>query len=632
MRSLHIDGAKRISEDDIKRRLATGEPGALPWSAARPFDPVQWEEDLRRIQRLYEARGFYGSRVVASEIERRGDGVHLRVRVEESEPTILAGVEVLGLETLPPDAARHARAAVRLRPGHVFLEGEWSLTKSGIERALRDDGYADAAVGGEARVDVAARRADARLEIAPGRRYRFGEVLLATEREPAFPPSSILAHARALLPRDAWFSQRALEAAQRRLFDLGVFEAVAVTAAAAEPGADRLPIVIGVREAPPISARIGGGIGTNPGRSEARAVGEWTYRGLGGDLRVLRLGARAGWAFVPGAWDALRGDRGDTPTRQGPFAKLAADLAQPSVLGSRTIEPFASTELEQELREAYEYRSARVEVGAGWRASDLFDVRASWALDLYDLYDSPLLGRSAPEQAAGCPAPCRQGYLELEVTAGRRRGYREGAPGRELTVRLRQGAPFLGGAAPWFSGDGEGILHVPLSSRVALAGRLRAAAIVPLDAQPIPIVLRLFSGGGSMRGFGARRLSPLLVVPGPHGSTQVVPTGGRALADGSVEVRVSVGQSFEIAAFTDIGAVTSRSFDPALLWRALRVAPGIGVRYRTPLGPLRADLAWPLPDRDLELFELPGTTVDRAAGQRGGHACCAMHSSFGESF
>jgi outer membrane translocation and assembly module TamA len=635
VRSLEIEGASRVSEGEIKRRLATGEPGALPWSSARPFDPVLWEEDLRRIVRVYEARGFYGSKVVEAVVERRQDGVHLRVRVEEAEPATIASVALVGLEGLPPEVERSAREAARLRRGRIFLESDWKVTRSAMERALRDRGYADAAVGGEARVDVDAKRVDARVEVEAGRRYRFGEVALATEGEPSFPPSSILAQARDLLPEGAWFSQSALEKAQRMLFDLGVFEAIAVTAGAADRGSDRLPVVIDVREAPVVAARVGAGIGTMPGRSDARAVWEWTNRNFGGDLRVLRLAARAGWAFVPaGPWNALRDDPGETPARHGPFARLTADLAQPRFAGRPALQLFASTELEQELREAFEFRSARLEAGVGWRASDLVDVRASYALDLYDVYDTPLLGGGAPEEATGCAAPCRQGYLELEVTAGRRRGFREGAPGRELTLRIRQGAPLLGGASSWVSGEAEGIVHVPLSSRVTLASRAGAATIAPLDGEAIPIVLRLFSGGAAMRGYGARRLSPLLLVPGRDGSTQVVPTGGRGLLDGSLEVRVNIGERLGLAAFTDVGAVTARAFDPLLLWEAMRVAPGVGVRYRSPLGPLRADVAWVLPRRGVEVFELPGAALDRAAGRRAaeGQTCCAMHISIGESF
>lgn len=79
--SIEILGARLLSPDLIASRLATSARGPWPWSEPQQFDPTKWDEDLRRIPRVYEAHGFYGATVASSEIDETPRGVRLRVTV-----------------------------------------------------------------------------------------------------------------------------------------------------------------------------------------------------------------------------------------------------------------------------------------------------------------------------------------------------------------------------------------------------------------------------------------------------------------------------------------------------------------------------------------------------------------------
>ena len=90
--SFDIEGEKRLKEADIKEKIVTGEsswlPPWVPWLGKQEwFDPITWQADLRRIQRFYEAHGFYQARVledVVTEVKPRH--VKLLVRLREGEP------------------------------------------------------------------------------------------------------------------------------------------------------------------------------------------------------------------------------------------------------------------------------------------------------------------------------------------------------------------------------------------------------------------------------------------------------------------------------------------------------------------------------------------------------------------
>jgi translocation and assembly module TamA len=107
-----------------------------------------------------------------------------------------------------------------------------------------------------------------------------------------------------------------------------------------------------------------------------------------------------------------------------------------------------------------------------------------------------------------------------------------------------------------------------------------------------------------MRGYGLNRLSPMSCVrdsdrnctkPGTW-----VPVGGNGLAEYSLELRFPLKGQLLGAVFTDAGYVSYASASPtayryALDPKRLQWAAGLGIRYRTPVGPIRLDLASRIP-------------------------------------
>jgi translocation and assembly module TamA len=162
--------------------------------------------------------------------------------------------------------------------------------------------------------------------------------------------------------------------------------------------------------------------------------------------------------------------------------------------------------------------------------------------------------------------------------------------------------------------DLRGYLSFGEDEVLTLAARLRVGELWPTSGNPdsSAVVTRFYGGGSNgMRGFSERRLSPLLEAPVPNtnpsqGLTETVPIGGNGWFDASVEARYSVTSSIRVATFLDWGQVTTGLFGfgdlPGVLWAA-----GLGLRYLTPIGPLRVDVA-----RRLPLGTLPPLFIDTA--------------------
>lgn len=125
--------------------------------------------------------------------------------------------------------------------------------------------------------------------------------------------------------------------------------------------------------------------------------------------------------------------------------------------------------------------------------------------------------------------------------------------------------------------------------RFTLAARTRLAATLGTSFATLPANKRLYAGGGaSVRGFGYQAVGPLDL----NGD----PTGGLSAIEGAVEARTRLTKRIEIAGFIDAGAVSQ---DPLPDFGGpYLVGAGGGVRYRSPAGPIRIDVATPLNARD----------------------------------
>src|SRR5690606_4959234 len=102
---LEIEGQRVLSTEEIRAVMTTTTGGVLPWSSRPPFNRETFQEDLVRIARLYEARGYPDARVsvVAADLNEKGDGIRLRIGIDEGEPIRIESIRLEGVDDLPVD-------------------------------------------------------------------------------------------------------------------------------------------------------------------------------------------------------------------------------------------------------------------------------------------------------------------------------------------------------------------------------------------------------------------------------------------------------------------------------------------------------------------------------------------------
>ncbi len=670
-----ISGAKQVSPGDLEQRIATNQANFFShvFGPVPTFDPTTWTADLRRIERYYQSLGFYQAEVVDESVvpDNKG-GVRLSLSIDEGKPTHVTALEIEGLD-IPDDLRRGVLRKLPLQAGDVFREADWAALKTTLVSRLRELGYSDAAVGGETDVDVSNQTARVHVIVDPGPRVKFGSIFVTSGPHPEVRPELIIATARPAVRQGTWFSDSALAQAEKRVFQMGVFGAVKVTAGTPDAATGTVSVLIDVREAPFHTLRGGGGVAFDPARQEVHAIGEYVDRNFLGGLRRLTLKAEVGWAVLPAIWNIQF---------QGLMFDFLAQLEQPNFFAP-TLKAVASLNIYKQVEAGYGYIGGRGRVGVVWEPIPRLVLSPTYAFEVDQVTGTTTgLTGDVPTLAYGCStSPCLQvlSYLEQTAVWDARDDVVDAKRGYYLGISFQESGPWLGSGFNYIRILPEARGYVSVGA-VTLAARLMVGTILQpnpcsisaeaslstQNCDPSPIVNRFFAGGaGSNRGFGSRELSPLLPLSNqpltpaqgagslvapvgvPAVSTgYVVPIGGNGLLDASVELRWTFAREWVLAFFVDAGFVSYGAFNLNQL-ATTQVAVGFGLRYRTPVGLFRLDFGYrlnlggPLPvvplqpavDYTKNTECIAFSSVDHAPNYAGSPwSRCALHFAVGESF
>ena len=189
------------------------------------------------------------------------------------------------------------------------------------------------------------------------------------------------------------------------------------------------------------------------------------------------------------------------------------------------------------------------------------------------------------------PQPQDQTFRTSEIFFGFRRDTTDDlaypTQGSIILFHYELASSFLGSGYQYTSGRLEGRRYFDLwKKEYILATRAAVGLMEPIqDTHQIPLFRRFFTGGyNSVRGYRYFILGPTDVAGNP--------IGGQALLEGNMELRFPVYKDFRGVAFMDAGNVYYRiaNLSPANLY----YGTGIGLRYKSPVGPVGFDIAFPL--------------------------------------
>jgi outer membrane translocation and assembly module TamA len=208
----------------------------------------------------------------------------------------------------------------------------------------------------------------------------------------------------------------------------------------------------------------------------------------------------------------------------------------------------------------------------------------------------------------------RIGILSVNIARDRRDNSTDPHRGSYNTADIGLAAKFFGSERNFGRLLLRNATYYRLSKNVVLARQTQFGVIAPFSApaglteqESVPLPERFFSGGAdSIRAFpfdqaGPRDTGAPLIPGGPSSAPTGFPLGGNALLLNNVEVRFPLlGDNIQGVLFHDLGNVYSTIRDISFRFHQRDLndfnyavqAVGFGIRYKTPIGPVRGDLAY----------------------------------------
>jgi translocation and assembly module TamA len=530
---------------DLKTLLET-ELDVVRWSKRTEITPRQmellFEAAPEQARALAETAGFFEAQVKSQRLERAGKPL-LRLEVVPGQPVRVAKVDVRveGPVTTEPDGAKRidrAQRAFRLQPGEVFTQDGWTAAKERVVRSLKRKRYATAHITqSRAEIDPAARTAVLSLVVDSGPTITLGPPRISGLQR--YSPR-LVQNLNPIRPGSVYDEEELLKY-QRRLLSSGHFASALVAANPDPHKPDDTPVQVTVVESP--AQRVEFGVGYSTDVYERLQLG-YTHdnafdQGLrfSSHLELDRLvqEARAGFAF-PRQEDGWRYLAGGNVKKENIQDQRIFNW---SVTGEHL---FAIEEYESAL--SLQYLSEKSELHDGpTDYRDALFLNQRWLWNTLDDPINPRKGTTFQIQTGGAAEP-----VASTKTFGR--------------VHLRAN-------------------HLQrLNPRLTLLLRGEAGAVLADSRNGIPSDYVFRTGGDtSIRGYAFESL-------GVDQDGAVV--GGRYLTVASAELMPWFNDQWGLAAFIDWGNAWDDldAFNPTY-------GVGGGVRWRSPLGNLHLDLAWP---------------------------------------
>jgi translocation and assembly module TamA len=559
--------------------------------------------DLERLKTVLESFGYYQSyveiRIDGLPLDDPGLGEELTSKSKDEDAEVkitfsigpqyhLRKIEIDG--EVPPEAQK----ALGLESGAPAIAADVLAAGDRLLNALEDRGYAFAKVDPPvAYEDPPNRLLDVKFHAVPGARVQLGAIQIRGLKD--MKEESV--RKRLLVHPGEQFSASKIEAARKDLLALGVFSAVSVRVADKADSEGRVPVAFNTRERLQHAVSVSGAYSSDLGGSTGVT---WTKRNISGKADSLTLSADlinlggtasngigydvSGKYLIP---DWKSRDQ-SLQTSVGAIRQYLDAYDQSAYTGGVTINRKLSgiwsvgagfnIEKERILQhECGKDQNCLLQETCVLPPPDT-PTQADPCINQKFSYTLLALPITAIYNTTGLDSPLQDATHGLRVSFGITPTFSIGHPNAKFFITQATGSLY-------FDLNNLGLNDKP--GRSVLALRALAGLAAGADQFALPPDQRFYAGGsGTIRGYRYQSVGPQFA----NGN----PIGGTAINAGSAEYRQRIGTNFGTAVFVDAGNV-SKNLDP--LGGALRFGVGAGVRYYTPIGPIRVDIAVPLSKR-----------------------------------
>jgi outer membrane protein insertion porin family len=624
-----IAGNSSISLTELQQHLRI-RPG-------QPYSDAALESERTLIEDVYHRDGFASAQArITNESEPQTLGaadvaVAIRIAITENARTVVERVRIEGPSSV---AESDLRAGLALQAGRPFSANALAADRDMMQLRLANLGYQSATVATNPGISADGRSADVLFTVREGPRISVDHVLISGNQRTR----------TATIERELQFKAgqplglEQINESQRRLASLGLFRRVRITELAHGDETKR-DVLVTVEEAPVTTVGYGAGVEgvqllTNDAANIAsqelqvapRAFFEIGRRNLFGKNRSVNLFTRV----------SLSNLQSQTTSRGFGEYRVIGTYREPRIFGTPS-DAFLTGTLEQQHRSSFNFARRAFSAELGRRVTRTVSVSGTYQIQRTELFDEQIdpadrvpIDRLFPQ--------VRLSSFASSIVRDTRDDLTDPTDGRFVSANGQIAGRSIGSEVGFAKSYlvGQMFRVIPHAHRAVFAGSARLGLatgfprltvdrdadgqlILGPDGQPtlitvrdVPASERFFAGGDTtVRGFALDQLGTPATI-----DKDGFPQGGEGLVIFNAEVRAPVGRGLGLVGFVDSGNVFEHVSEISLV--DLRGSVGFGVRYKSPIGPIRVDLGFKL-HRDVN-----------AGGQR--EPLTALHISLGQAF
>jgi outer membrane protein insertion porin family len=610
VRRITFIGNDHVSDEELRDVMLTGNTsglsGILQWGSGGPFRQDAFERDVMVISALYYDRGFLSVQVATPRVMLTPDrsGIEITIAITEGPRFKIRGLHISerdqdNKEIEPLGGRRHLREMVRAKSGDWFNRAELAKDLGSIQTLYRDAGYANVEAPPQTVLDPDKEEVDIEVVIKRHQLVYFGRIEIKGNTKTR---DKVIRREMEIEER-ALFSETKLDRSKRRITALGYFERVDISTEQGED-ATHLNVNVEIGEKPTGTFQVGAGFSSI---ENFIATAQVQQANLFGNGQSLALNAQISGLrqlvdvrfFEPYFLDSKFSISANVFDQ----LRIYSQFSQTSAGGSLTFGyPLIAPELTLAL--AYTLENDRVSttttstfLGTATQTS-VFN-----RLPLANLFNDGLTSSIRPT-----------------VIYDTRDNKLFPASGIFLTGSVEYASRYIGSHNEFIRYRATGRFYYPInaSKSVVLKLNTEAGLVTSPSASGVPIFARFFLGGIlDLRGFPLRSIGPRLplkqsldqnAAPIPDGAN----IGGNLMYYQNLELEFPIIEAVQIRGviFTDLGnawnleslycsaapaspfAVTNPCFSAGSIFN-VRTSWGFGIRWFSPLGPLRFEWGFP---------------------------------------
>ncbi len=563
------------------------------------------------IRDYYRRAGFHTADVTVdvTEMPREADSAEgrmaARLIVTEGPQTFVRAVTFDGVTAI---GEADLRRRLQSRAGDPYYLPLLAADRDIILRAYLDRGYQQAAVAIEPTFDAAGTGVSLRVAITEGAQTTVDRVIVVGNSRTDL---QTILDELTLRPGTPLGLADIVES-QRRLSALGLFRRVRLTEGSRQPGASSVDLIVTLEEAPATTISYGGGLeaverpravadgGTEDKLEfEPRGFFEVTRRNIAGGNRSISLFTRLSLGKDTAPGDAARDGKGFGISQY----RVVASYREPRAFRF-DADLLISGSVERANRTSFSFDRQSLSADVLKRFSPAVRFNGRYSLEYTSLVDQGIAEEDRLPIDRLFPK-ARLSIVSGSIVRDTRNDPVDPEGGLLLAFDLDVAPRALGSEFGFVKTFGQALVftRLPTSARIVLAGSARVGlargfsrvvddaqplVLAPVEVRDMPASQRFFAGGSTtVRGFQLDRLGVPAVL-----NADGLSNGGNAMVVLNGEVRVPIWKDVGAVGFVDAGQVFARVGDFDI--GDVRPTAGVGLRYRSPIGPLRLDVGFKL--------------------------------------